>query len=44
MEGLNDAEIVELQAEHWIPTEQPAAMRAAIEDWLARRRAPGTAA
>jgi len=44
MQALNEAEILELPAEHWIPTEQPEAMRAAIEDWLARRRAPGTAA
>jgi hypothetical protein len=44
MEKLADAEILGLPAEHWIPTEQPEAMRAAIEDWLARRRAPGTAA
>lgn len=44
MEKLQQVEIRELQAEHWIPTEQPEAMRAAIEEWLARRRAPGTAA
>lgn len=25
---------VDLPARHWIPTEQPAAMRAAVEDWL----------
>jgi hypothetical protein len=34
---LADCEIVELAARHWIPTEQPAAMRAAIESWIARR-------
>ncbi len=44
MQALSEAEILELPAEHWIPTEQPEAMRAAIEDWLARRLAPGTAA
>lgn len=44
MEKLEDTEIRELPAEHWIPTEQPEAMQAAIEDWLARRRAPGKAA
>ena len=27
--------LVKLEARHWIPTEQPAAMRAAIEDWCA---------
>jgi len=37
LEALSDCEIVELEAQHWIPTEQPEAMRAAIEDWLARR-------
>lgn len=31
---LRAAEVVEVDAEHWIPTEQPAAMRAAIEAWL----------
>jgi esterase len=40
--ALGDCEVVELDAVHWIPTEQPEAMRAAIEDWLARR-APGRA-
>jgi pimeloyl-ACP methyl ester carboxylesterase len=29
-------EIVRLEARHWIPTEQPEAMRRAIEDWCAR--------
>lgn len=42
LEALPDAEFVVLDAEHWIPTEQPEAMRLAIEDWLARR-APETA-
>jgi pimeloyl-ACP methyl ester carboxylesterase len=39
---LRDCDVVELDAVHWIPTEQPEAMRTAIEDWLARR-VPGTA-
>jgi pimeloyl-ACP methyl ester carboxylesterase len=34
---LPDCEVVELDAVHWIPTEQPDAMRAAIEDWIGRR-------
>ena len=34
---LPDCEIVELDAVHWIPTEQPDAMRRSIEEWLARR-------
>jgi len=38
---LPDCEIVELDARHWIPTEQPQAMRAAIESWVARRFAGG---
>jgi pimeloyl-ACP methyl ester carboxylesterase len=41
--ALPDCEVVELDAVHWIPTEQPDAMRTAIEDWLARRGL-GTAA
>ena len=40
--ALPDCEIVELDAVHWIPTEQPDAMRAAIEGWL-NRRGPGRA-
>jgi pimeloyl-ACP methyl ester carboxylesterase len=35
--ALPNCEVVELDAVHWIPTEQPDAMRAAIEDWLARK-------
>lgn len=42
LERLPDCEIVTVAARHWIPTEQPQAMRAAIEDWL-RRRFPGGA-
>ena len=38
LEKLGHVEILELDAEHWIPTEQPAAMRAAIEGWLAKLR------
>ncbi len=40
--ALPDCEVVELDAVHWIPTEQPEAMRRAIENWL-RRRVPETA-
>jgi hypothetical protein len=35
--ALRDCDVVELDAVHWIPTEQPDAMRTVIEDWLARR-------
>lgn len=34
---LPHCDLVELDAVHWIPTEQPDAMRAALEDWLTRR-------
>lgn len=34
---LADAEIRVVESAHWMPTEQPHAMRVAIEDWLARR-------
>ena len=34
---LPDAEFVQLDAEHWIPTEQPEAMCRAIEDWIVRK-------
>ncbi len=34
--ALPGAEIVEIDAQHWIPTEQPDAMRACIDDWVAR--------
>jgi pimeloyl-ACP methyl ester carboxylesterase len=40
--ALPDCEVKELDAVHWIPTEQPDAMRSAIEDWLIRR-VPGRA-
>ena len=40
--ALPDCAVVELDAVHWIPTEQPEPMRRAIEDWL-RRRVPETA-
>jgi esterase len=33
---LPDCEIEELPARHWIPTEEPDAMRAAIDDWVLR--------
>ncbi|MDW8468080.1 MAG: hypothetical protein RML56_02715 [Burkholderiales bacterium] len=32
-----DCAVVEIAARHWIPTERPAGMRAAIEDWIGRR-------
>jgi pimeloyl-ACP methyl ester carboxylesterase len=35
--GLPDCRIVRLDAQHWIPTEQPEAMRRAIEDWCDER-------
>jgi len=34
--ALPQCETVTLPARHWIPTEQPDGMRAAIEDWIAR--------
>jgi pimeloyl-ACP methyl ester carboxylesterase len=34
---LPDCDLVELDAVHWIPTEQPDAMRTAIDDWIGRR-------
>lgn len=34
---LPDCRIVRLNAQHWIPTEQPEAMRHAIEDWCDER-------
>ncbi|MBI5784681.1 MAG: alpha/beta hydrolase [Rhodocyclales bacterium] len=34
---LPDCRIVRLDAQHWIPTEQPEAMRHAIEDWCDER-------
>ena len=37
IERLRDVTIVTLDAEHWIPTEQPEAMRAAIDGWLIRQ-------
>lgn len=39
LDRLPDHRIVALPAKHWIPTEQPEAMRAAIEDWVGRRLA-----
>ena len=35
MEKLPNAEIVSIPAGHWIPAEQPEAMRQAIDAWLA---------
>jgi pimeloyl-ACP methyl ester carboxylesterase len=40
--ALPDCDVEQIDAVHWIPTEQPDAMRTMIEDWLARR-APETA-
>jgi pimeloyl-ACP methyl ester carboxylesterase len=40
--ALPDCEVVELDAVHWIPTEQPDAMRAAIDDWLGRNSGSGS--
>ena len=34
---LPNAEFVQVDAEHWIPTEQPEAMARAIEDWIFRK-------
>lgn len=34
---LPAAELIQLDAEHWIPTEQPEAMARAIEDWIVRK-------
>ena len=34
-----DGAIEQLDARHWIPTEQPEQMRAAIERWIGRRYA-----
>jgi esterase len=34
---LPNAEYVQLDAEHWIPTEQPEAMCRTIEDWIVRK-------
>ena len=42
LKRLPYCEIVALAAKHWIPTEQPQAMRAAIEAWV-RRRLPASA-
>ena len=36
LEALPDCQVVEMDAVHWIPTEQPEAMRGAIEEWLVR--------
>jgi esterase len=37
VQAIPGVEIVQLDAEHWIPTEQPGAMCRAIEDWIARK-------
>ncbi len=38
---LQDQQIIELEALHWIPLEQPDAMRDAMESWLATGRQSG---
>lgn len=35
--ALPKCRIMQLSAQHWIPTEQPEAMRSAIEEWCAAR-------
>jgi hypothetical protein len=35
LSGLEQGEIHTLDAKHWIPTEQPQAMRQLIEAWVA---------
>ena len=37
LQALPAAEFVQLDAEHWIPTEQPEAMCRAIEGWISRK-------
>lgn len=41
--SLPDCRIVRLEARHWIPTEQPEAMREAIETWCDERFGAGEA-
>lgn len=38
--ALPDGRTVRINARHWLPTEQPEAMRHAIEDWCAERFGP----
>ncbi len=38
LRAMPRAEFAMLDAQHWIPTEQPEEMRRAIEDWLLRQR------
>ena len=37
LKPLPNAEFVQLDAEHWIPTEQPEAMCRTIEEWIFRK-------
>jgi len=37
LRAIPDCDIAQLPARHWIPTEQPEAMREAIDDWVRRR-------
>ena len=39
---IPDCSIAEIEAQHWIPTEQPLAMREAIDAWIARRFMPSS--
>lgn len=41
--AIATCEVVTLEARHWIPTEQPEAMRRAIEDWCHRLAGPTAA-
>jgi len=42
LSGMSQGDIRLLDARHWIPTEQPLAMRTAIEDWCHRLGEPNT--
>ncbi len=44
LRALPSCRIMQLSSEHWIPTEQPEAMRRAIEEWCAGVAAPGLGA
>lgn len=40
LQELPRLDVTELDAKHWIPTEQPERMRDAIDDWLSRQGEP----
>ncbi len=44
LRALPSCRIMQLSSEHWIPTEQPEAMRRAIEEWCAGVAAPALGA